>query len=98
MSYLKETADHIEIAVRIHPGAKKSTFNGIWNDSHLKINIQAPAVDGKANEALIQFLATFFHLRKSAILLLSGETSREKRIALYDIDAQTFKTKIEPFL
>lgn len=90
--------EYIEINVRIHPGAKKTAFNGIWDDKQLKINIQTPPVDGKANEALIVFLSKFFHIRKSAVLLLSGETSREKKLALYDIDEKTFMEKISPYL
>ncbi|MBO7243868.1 MAG: DUF167 domain-containing protein [Alphaproteobacteria bacterium] len=98
MLFLSKCDDHLEIKVRIHPGAKKSAFNGTWNNEQLKINIQTPPVDGKANEALIAFLAKFFHIRKSAVLLLSGETSREKKLALYDIDEKTFLEKISPFL
>ena len=98
MLFLNKYPDHLEIKVRIHPGAKKSAFNGVWNNEQIKININTPPVDGKANEALIAFLSKFLGIRKSAILLLSGETSREKKLALYDIDEQTFLEKISPHL
>lgn len=98
MTFLTKQKEYLEIKVRIHPGAKKSAFNGVWNNTHLKINIQAPAVDGKANEALIAFISKFFHIRKSAVSILSGETSREKKIALYDVEETLFLEKISSFL
>lgn len=94
MQFITQQKDYLEIKVRIHPNAKKSSFAGIWNETHLKININAPAVDGKANDALITFLSKALHIRKSAIQLLSGETSREKKIALFDITQDEFLLKI----
>lgn len=94
MQFITQQKDYLEIKVRIHPNAKKSSFAGIWNETHLKININAPAVDGKANDALITFLSKALHIRKSAVQLLSGETSREKKIALFDITQDEFLLKI----
>ena len=94
MNFITEQQDFLELKVRIHPNAKKSSFAGIWNETHLKININAPAVDGKANEALYTYLAKALHMRKSAIQLLNGETSREKKIALFDISKEEFLNKI----
>ena len=54
----------ISLSVRVLPGAKRSAFDGVWNDSHIKIALQAPAVDGKANEALIDFLSENLKVRK----------------------------------
>lgn len=89
MDFISEKETGIEIRVRIHPNAKKNSFAGIWNNTHLKININAPAVDGKANASLIDFLAKSLHIKKSAIQILSGETAREKRIYI-DIKKEEF--------
>ena len=97
MNYILPKDTGIEIKVRIHPNAKKSSFAGLWNQTHIKININAPAVDGKANEALIAFLAKYLHIRKSAIQLLSGETAREKRLQILDITVDEFLEKAGPF-
>lgn len=94
MEFITQKENNIEIKVKIHPNAKKNSFAGVWNNSHLKININAPAVDGKANEALISFLAKFLRIRKSAITLLSGELSKEKRIQILDITKSEFLEKI----
>ena len=72
----------LTLAVRVNPNARRSGFEGLWNQTHLKVALTAPPVDGKANEALIEFLSDFFALRKSAIAILSGQTGRIKKIEL----------------
>lgn len=95
MTFITQKENGIELQLRIHPNAKKDGFAGIWNETHLKVNINAPAVDGKANSALINFLAKYFHLRKSAIELISGETSREKRIFIQGLSIEDVLRKID---
>jgi uncharacterized protein len=68
---------HITLTLHIQPGAKKTEFAGLHGDA-LKIRLAAPPVDGKANEALIKFVAATLHLPKSAVNLKSGQTSRRK--------------------
>lgn len=80
--YATCTQNKVTLAVRVLPNARRSGIEGLWNGSHLKIALSAPPVDGKANEALIDFLSDFFDLRKSAITLLSGQTGRIKTISL----------------
>ena len=70
------------IKIRVSPNAKRSGFEGLWNDTHLKLALRAPAVDGKANEAVIDFLSDFFHVKKSQIQIISGQTNRCKIIRL----------------
>lgn len=67
----------ITLTLHIQPGAKKTEFAGLHGDA-LKIRLSAPPVDGKANEALIKFIAATLHLPKAAVNLKSGQTSRRK--------------------
>ena len=67
----------ITLTLHIQPGAKKTEFAGLHGDA-LKIRLAAPPVDGKANEALIRFIADTLALPKSAVCLKSGQTSRRK--------------------
>ena len=67
----------ISLTLHIQPGAKKTEFAGLHGDA-LKIRLAAPPVDGKANEALIRFIADTLSLAKSAVSLKSGQTSRRK--------------------
>lgn len=67
----------ITLTLHIQPGAKKTEFAGLHGDA-LKIRLAAPPVDGKANDALIRFIAETLKLPKSAVNLKSGQTSRRK--------------------
>jgi uncharacterized protein (TIGR00251 family) len=78
---LRGSADGVTLAVRAQPGAKKTAIAGIYGDeakAQLRIAVQAPPVEGRANEALIAFLAKTFGLPKGAVALVSGELSRNK--------------------
>ena len=78
---LRASADGVTLAVRAQPGAKKTAIVGIYGEgtaAQLKIAVQAPPLEGRANEALIAFLAATFGVAKSAVALVSGELSRNK--------------------
>ena len=76
-SFAKDVADGCTLSVRVHPGARKNGATGIHADA-VKIALTAPPVDGKANEALIAFLADALGLPRARIVLVSGLTSRAK--------------------
>jgi uncharacterized protein (TIGR00251 family) len=69
----------IRLAVQIMPNAKKSEVLGLFDDV-LKIRLQAQPIDGKANDALIRYLAKLLDVPKSAVFLTHGHTSRRKII------------------
>ncbi|MFZ2269382.1 MAG: DUF167 domain-containing protein [Azonexus sp.] len=76
--WFRQAADgRFTLTLHIQPGAKKTEFAGLHGDA-LKIRLAAPPVEGKANEALVKFLAEVLHLPKSAVTLKSGQTSRRK--------------------
>lgn len=75
----------LQLTVHVQPGAKTTTCAGIHGDA-LKIRLAAPPVDGKANQALVVWLARTLGYPQSAINLLRGQTSRHKVLA---IDAGT---------
>lgn len=67
----------VTLTLHIQPGAKRSEFAGLHGDA-LKVRLAAPPVDGKANEALLRFLAEELGIPKSAVNLKSGQASRRK--------------------
>lgn len=73
------------ICVRVIPRASKNQIQGVLGDA-LKIRLQAPPVEGKANEALVRFLADTLRLPARNIGLLSGATGRNKRLRLEGLD------------
>jgi uncharacterized protein len=78
---LHPTADGCTLAVRVHPGARRNAVTGLHADA-LKIALTTPPVDGRANEALIAFLADALRLPKSSITLVTGATSRSKLLRI----------------
>lgn len=77
MSWLRENDGRVTLTLHIQPGAKKTEVSGLYGDA-LKIRLAAPPVDGKANAALIGFVAERLGLAKALIRLKSGQTSRRK--------------------
>ena len=75
--WLREGGGRTILTLHIQPGAKKTEVTGLYGDA-LKIRLAAPPVDGKANAALIAFVADRLGLAKSAVRLKSGQTSRHK--------------------
>lgn len=76
--WLRTTGDgRFILTLHIQPGAKKTEFAGLHGDA-LKIRLAAPPADGKANDALIKFIAETLRLPKSAVNLISGQSSRRK--------------------
>lgn len=65
----------------LQPNASKNEFSGLHGD-RLKIRIKAPAIDGKANAALIDFLSDEFAVAKNQIKIEQGELGRQKNIRI----------------
>ena len=94
MSFVTDTPSGAVLNLRIVPRASKNTIQGRHGDA-LKIRLCAPPVDGAANAALIEFLAKTFSLPRSRIQLLSGQTSRTKRVLLAGMKADENRGRME---
>lgn len=84
------------LKIYLQPGAKKSEIVGKHGD-YIKIKVQSPPIEGKANDALINFLAKVCGVSKSSISIASGEKSRIKTICIKNCDEQ-MKEKIAKIL
>jgi uncharacterized protein len=69
------------LELHVQPGASRSEFAG-RHGNRIKVRLAAPAVDGRANEALVEFLAAHYGVRKRDVRILSGLKSRQKRVAI----------------
>jgi len=72
--------------VRVQPRASSTGFAGRFGD-RLKVRLQAPPVDGRANAALIEFVADACGLPKSRVTLEAGQAGRDKRVRLHGVPA-----------
>jgi uncharacterized protein (TIGR00251 family) len=96
-TFTHDTPDGCTLHVRIHPGARKNAITGV-HDSMLKISLTTPPVEGRANEALIAFLAGLLRLPKSRVALVSGATSRSKTLRLAGKSAAEVHAALSPTL
>lgn len=88
---LRTVQGGVTLAVRVQPGAKKTSIVGVYGEgatAQLKIAVQAPPIEGRANSALSAFLADFFGVPKSSVELMSGELSRSKVFLLRGLTLQ----------
>src|SRR6516162_6609996 len=99
MSFVRPAVDGVTLAVRAQPGAKKTAIVGVYGEgdsAQLKIAVKAPPIEGRANEALIAFLAETFGLPKKSIELVSGELSRSKVFLLKSVKVSDVLRLIGP--
>ncbi len=75
------------LAVRVQPRASKTEISGVL-DGALKVRLQAPALEDRANEALCEFLAHLLKTPKSAVRIVSGHRSRSKRVEIRGVTQQ----------
>jgi uncharacterized protein (TIGR00251 family) len=78
----------------VQPGASQTAFKGLFQD-RMKLSVQAPPVEGAANEAVIEFLAKTLKTPKRSIHILSGETSRQKNLWI-ELDLESVITLLPP--
>jgi uncharacterized protein len=69
------------LTVHVQPGAKRTEVAGVHGDA-LKIRLAAPPVEGRANAALLRYLADAFGVPQRAVALVRGETSRQKTVRI----------------
>ena len=87
MAAFTSTHEGVTFAVKVHPRAKKNAITGEVGDA-LKLSITAPPVDGKANDACIDFFAKLLKVARSSVTIAAGLTSRNKVIRVAGLTAQ----------
>lgn len=90
---IKETADGVELAVRVIPRAGKTECAGVRGGS-IVVRLAAPPVDGGANDALIEFLSDALHVPRRSVRIVSGERGREKRVAITGVTAGQARSRL----
>lgn len=81
------------LKLRIVPNARRSEVVGVHGDA-IKVKVQAPPVDGKANEALCEFLAEQLQVPARTVEIVGGEKSRDKTVAIADLDPDTARRRL----
>lgn len=90
---LREDKGGVNIKVKVQPRSSRNQLAGIL-DGALKIKLTAPPVDGSANEALLRFLAAVLKLPRNSLVLLSGQTGRNKTIRVEGVTAREVEERL----
>jgi len=84
---VRDVGGRVRFSVRVQTRASRSEVVGVHGDA-LKVRIDAPPVDGAANEALVTFFSNIFAVPRRAVRILAGETSRTKVIEIEGITSR----------
>jgi uncharacterized protein (TIGR00251 family) len=86
------------LTVRVTPRARKSEFAGVMEDGTVRIRIQEPPVEGKANRALVRFLSKVLGIRRSQIEIVAGKKGLDKIVAVEAMTAEEVENRIQGWL
>ncbi|HUK88106.1 MAG TPA: DUF167 domain-containing protein [Terriglobales bacterium] len=83
---IRDTAAGASFAVKVHPRARKNAVTGEVGEA-LKISLTAPPAEGRANQALIEFLAELLQLPRASVTIAAGHSSRNKVVRVRGLTA-----------
>jgi uncharacterized protein (TIGR00251 family) len=93
MVMIREYDNGVSFAVKIHPRAKKNAITGELGDV-LKVSLTAPPVEGRANEACIEFFAKLLRVPRGSVTIASGLTSRNKVLRVAGVTSQYVRERL----
>ncbi len=91
---IKQLPGGVQISLHVLPNAPKSQIIGEHNGA-LKIKIKAPPVDGKANEAIVDFFSRLLKVSKSSIEILKGDKSKAKKILIHGLTVEVVQSHLQ---
>ena len=93
MLAIHQSGQAVTFALKIHPRAKKNAITGELGDA-LKVSLTAPPIEGRANDACIDFFAKLLKLPRSSVTIASGHSSRNKVIRVVGLSAQEVRERV----
>ena len=93
MFAIHESDSGVSFAVKLHPRAKKNAITGELGEA-LKVSLTAPPVEGRANEACIEFFSNLLKVPRSSVTIASGQTSRNKVMRVEGLSAGEVRKRI----
>jgi uncharacterized protein (TIGR00251 family) len=92
---IRDIPDGCTLPVRVHPGARRNAIVGV-HDGALKVSLTTPPTDGRANQALIAFLAGELHIPRARVTLLTGAASRSKSLRIAGLTSAELRAALAP--
>jgi len=91
---IQDTSAGASFEIKLHARAKKDAITGELGDA-LKVSLIAPPIDGRANEACIEFFANILRVPRSSITIASGQSSRNKIIRVAGLSADEVGARLK---
>lgn len=88
--WIRGKGDATLITCRVHPNAPRDAIEGV-RDDRLAVRLASPPVEGKANKALVKYIAKTLHVAPTRITLIQGEKARIKVLSVAEIDPETVR-------
>ncbi len=82
-----------KLKIRVIPNARKTEFSGSRGDE-IVLRLNAPAIEGRANAAAVEFLSRFFGVSRSAVVIIGGERSRHKIVEIVGLKNGDLERKL----
>jgi uncharacterized protein len=95
MVAIYDSPSGVTFAIKLHPRAKKNAITGEVGDA-LKVALTVPPVDGKANDACIEFFAKLLKVPRASVTIASGQASRNKVIRVAGLSAEEVRRRLAP--
>jgi len=93
MFAIYESPGGVRFSVRVHPRAKKNAITGELGEA-LKVSLTSPPIEGRANEACIEFFAKLLKVPRSSVTIASGQSSRNKVIRVAGVSGEELRKRI----
>jgi len=90
---VQESANGISFVVKVHPRAKQNAITGELGDA-LKLSLNAPPAEGKANDACLEFFAKLLKVQRSSVTIASGQSNRRKIVRVRGLNAEQFRARV----
>lgn len=87
------TAQGATFSIKVHPRAKKDAITGEIGEA-LKVSLTSPPVDGRANEACIEFFAKLLKVSRTSVTIAAGQSSRNKVIRVNGLRPEEIRTRL----
>jgi uncharacterized protein (TIGR00251 family) len=90
---IREDGRGVTFGIKVHPRAKRNAITGELGDA-LKLSLTTPPIEGRANEACIEFFAKLLKVPRTSVTIASGQTSRNKVIRVAGVSAQFVQDRL----
>jgi len=86
------------LRLRVSPGSKRSSVNGLYGEAAVRLSVAAPPVDGKANAEVEKFLSKLFGVPKSDVSVIGGTSGRDKTVLVRGAEPEQVRSHLDAFL